>query len=61
MIMIGIARESGDIILINNDLRQLILTRIIGTKTISKIISDLFSGRTSAWISSIPRILATIP
>lgn len=32
-----IARESGDIILINNDLRQLILTRIIGTKTISKI------------------------
>ena len=32
-----IARESGDIILINNDLRQLILTRIIGTKTITKI------------------------
>jgi Cu+-exporting ATPase len=32
-----IARESGDIILINNDLRQIVLTRIIGTKTISKI------------------------
>jgi ATPase, P-type (transporting), HAD superfamily, subfamily IC/heavy metal translocating P-type ATPase len=32
-----IARESGDIILINNDLRHLILTRIIGTKTITKI------------------------
>ena len=50
-----IARESGDIILINNDLRQLILTRIIGTKTITKIkqnigwakvqrIADVFSA-----------------
>ena len=32
-----IARESGDIILLNNDLRQLVLVKIIGEKTISKI------------------------
>lgn len=32
-----IARETGDIILLNNDLRQLVLLKIIGEKTISKI------------------------
>lgn len=32
-----IARESGDIILLNNDLRQLIMVKLIGVKTISKI------------------------
>lgn len=32
-----IARESGDLILLNNDLRQLILIKIIATNTISKI------------------------
>ncbi|MGC8562824.1 MAG: heavy metal translocating P-type ATPase [Thermoplasmata archaeon] len=32
-----IARESGDIILLNNDLRQLVLVKLIGEKTISKI------------------------
>ena len=32
-----VARESGDIILLNNDLRQLVLVKIIGEKTISKI------------------------
>ncbi|MEM0156375.1 MAG: heavy metal translocating P-type ATPase [Thermoplasmataceae archaeon] len=32
-----IARENGDIILLKNDLRQIILTKIIGQKTIVKI------------------------
>jgi Cu2+-exporting ATPase/Cu+-exporting ATPase len=32
-----IARESGDIILLNNDLRQIVMARIIGEKTIEKI------------------------
>lgn len=32
-----IARESGDIILLNNDLKQIILTKIIGERTIEKI------------------------
>jgi Cu2+-exporting ATPase/Cu+-exporting ATPase len=32
-----IARENGDIILLNNDLREIILTKIIGEKTIGKI------------------------
>ena len=32
-----IARESGDIVLLNNDLRQLVLTKILGEKTIAKI------------------------
>ncbi len=32
-----IARESGDIILLNNDLRQIVMARIIGEKTIAKI------------------------
>jgi ATPase, P-type (transporting), HAD superfamily, subfamily IC len=32
-----IAKESGDIILVNNDLRNLILIRIISRKTIDKI------------------------
>ena len=32
-----VARESGDIILLSNDLRQLVMVRILGLKTVSKI------------------------